>query len=135
MPALCNRDSEPFKLFAEAIEAQKSAAVPANRVCFAALHVAAEIAGITPAFNQFGDRALSDEDPDAAECVLPIGFSEFKTEVEDYMRKAWNREQELNSGTFYRQCGALGIRFTTDTKHGGRPRKAGRVLHNRQLKQ
>ena len=144
VPALCKRDPNPFKLFAEAIEANSVAAnVPANRKLHAACAVAARLTGDAPLFNEFGEmqseaalRHELGEPPVKAKRNLPVGFSEFMQLAQDFCEKRWQMPKDnWHAGTFHRECVALGFSFTKDPSKGGRPSNATRVLRNRRSKQ
>ena len=96
VPALCQRDPGPFRLFADAIEAVNGAAYPASQVHYYALYEAATIARDSKA--------------------LPVGQSDFKRRVEK------RRGRQIDPGQFHRVCKQLGFRFPEDTKRGGRPK-------------
>jgi len=94
IPALCMRDSTPFKLFADAIEATRYADFPRNRKLYAACHVAARLCGEAPAFNEFGEpeaeaalrRELGEPQTEASH-NLPVGFSEFMRRTQNFCAK------------------------------------------------
>ncbi len=99
VPALCQRNSEPFRLFADAIDAMNAGAYPEKRLQFFISVEAARIVGHRKA--------------------LPIGRSEFKRSVE--------RRSGIitDNGHFYRVCAELGFTFHKDPKRGGRPKTTG----------
>ncbi len=143
VPALCKRDSNPFRIFAEAIEADNCADFPANRKLIAACVVAARLNCKAPMFNEFGelesDAALRkelDESPVEPKREVPVGFSEFMRLTQDYCKKRWKMSGDSwNPGTFFRDCIAFGFSFTKDPHKGGRPFKSKRVLRNPRSKQ
>lgn len=143
VPALCKRDSNPFRIFAEAIEANDCADFPANRKLHAACVVAARLNSEAPMFNEFGelesDAALRkelDESPVQAKRNVPVGFSEFMRRAQDYCEKRWKMSRDSwHAGTFHRECTAFGFSFTNDPRKGGRPSKSKRVLRNPRSKQ
>jgi hypothetical protein len=99
VPALCQRDPGPFRLFADAIEAVNGAAYPASQVPYHALYEAATIVRDSKA--------------------LPIRQSEFKQRVE---KRSGLR---IDAGHFSRVCKQLGFRCSEDPKRGGRPKTKG----------
>lgn len=106
VPALCQRDPEPFRLFADAIEAVSSAAYPASRLDFFTLLEAASMV----------------RDSKAMVCdskALPISQSEFKRCVEK------RSGLSIDPGQFHRVCRRLGFTCAEDPKRGGRPKTKG----------
>ena len=57
IPALCARDATPFRLFADGIEAQNSAAFPARRPALLTWQLACELSGHSMPFMATGERA------------------------------------------------------------------------------
>jgi hypothetical protein len=99
IPALCQRDPAPFRLFADAIDAVSSAAYPASRLDFFILMEAASMVRDSKA--------------------LPISQSEFKRRVEK------RSGLSIDSGQFHRVYHRLGFTCATDPKRGGRPKTKG----------
>jgi len=97
--ALCQRDSGPFILFADAIEAVKCADYPVSKLHYHALYEAASIARDSKA--------------------LPVGQSEFRRRVEK------RSGLKIDPGQFHRVCKQLGFRCLEDPKRGGRPKIRG----------
>ena len=126
VPALCKRDSTPFKLFAEAIEAMKSRSFPELPIAFHVLKLACELTGRDPHFNDTGEPleadALAKELKNAVasphELIVPSDESKFRREVEK------RSKQEIESGNFNRLCRDLKITFAQDPRKGGRKRKS-----------
>jgi hypothetical protein len=99
VPALCQRDPGPFRLFADAIEAVNGAAYPASPVHYYAAYEAADMVRDSKA--------------------LPIGQSEFRRRVEK------RSGRQIDPGQFHHVCEQLGFRFPIDPKRGGRPKTKG----------
>jgi len=158
VPALCKRDSNPFILFAEAIEANDRSDFPANRKLHAACIVAARLTRDAPMLNEFGDLESEDsphfnefgelesdaalrmelaEPPLQAKLNVPVGFSDFMRCTQGYCEKRWKMPRDgWSNGTFYRDCIAFGFSFAKDPHKGGQPSsKSAGVLPIRRSKQ
>jgi hypothetical protein len=126
VPALCRRDSTPFKFFVEAIEAMKDCNFPDLPVALHALNLACELTGRAPHFNDTGEPLEADElakelnsaIASPVELIVPSGESKFRREVEK------RSKQQIEAGNFNRLCRDLKITFAKDPRKGGRKRKS-----------
>jgi hypothetical protein len=138
VPALCNRDETPFKMFTAAIEATNYAGFPNLLVPLQALNIACELNGYASPFNTTGERSaaepeeISDEPAELKQLpegttslVLNVTESEFRRMVETRC------SQQIEAGNFHRICVTLNI---TCTKKPAKSKKPP-VLRNRKLKQ
>ena len=126
VPALCARDAKPFRLLAEAIEAQNSNAFPDNEIAFTTWQIASDLSGHAMPFNATGERADADIEQPA---IIRVPVTESKLLEKVKHRLGWT---ELNPGTFTRIVKRLGIQCRIKPNSGGRGRK---VLHSRKVKQ
>ena len=134
VPALCQRNAEPFKMFAESVTSL------AHPVAFHAVSLACQLTGYTPPFNKWGMPSLTGDvhrltaNPLSTAPVkyYPESFQVPMTEAE-FLRKVKDRfkpkDQQIEAGYFHRLCSQLKITFTSDAAKGGRKRK--RVLQIR----
>jgi hypothetical protein len=135
IPALCARDSRPFQLIADAIEAHKTNAFPANQIWSTTYNVARELAGLATPFNEVGEPNAEDEIQ--RELGLPV--NELPEIIcvpvtESVLRRKVEKRFgfEINPGTFTRILKSCSIRCHQEANSGGRGR---RVLQSRGRKQ
>jgi hypothetical protein len=129
VPALCQRNAEPFKMFAESVTSL------AHPVAFHAVSLACELTGYTPPFNKWGMASLTEIVHRSTANTLstapvnyyPESFHVPMTEAE-FLRKVKDRfkpkEQTIEAGYFNRLCRKLRITFTKEPAKGGRKRKS-----------
>jgi hypothetical protein len=146
IPALCDRNAQPFRLIADAIEAQASAAFPARRTAFTTWQTACELSGHAMPFNATGETNAEHEllrefgetvEPPEIIRVPVLSESDLRAEVEkrlerDLGLKKGSRKDTLNPGTFTRLLKELRITCRYSPTSGGRGRK---VLHSRTRRQ
>lgn len=130
VPALCQRDATPFKLFANAIEATKSAKFPDLPVALHALNIACELGGYAPPFNLTGERSAAESDEISDEPAelkrLPDEITSLKVPVieSEFLRRVAARsKQAIDPGRFNRLCRDLNITCAKDPRKGGRRRE------------
>jgi hypothetical protein len=137
VPALCQRDSTPFRLMAEAIDAQNANAFPSKQEAAEILSAAYELAGLPPPFNMLGearetvgeDSEISPADATHHSIRIPITESELRRVVEKRLG------YEINPGTFTRQLGRLNIKCKKKPNSGERGNKARPLLQSLAAKQ
>lgn len=108
LPAIEQRDAKPFRLIADAIEAQNGNSYPAFHVH---LFVAFEAADIAKEAGLNGNSKS-----------LPITFTEFFRRVEKRVEKRNNCK--IDPGHLHRVCKQLGFSFIKARARGGRPTKS-----------
>lgn len=116
VPALCERNETPFKMFAE------STALLDHPVAYHALSEACEQTGYTPPLNKWGMESLTEivhrstANPFSTASVdyYPAAFKVPMKEA-DFLRKVkarfLPRIQEIETGYFHRLCSQLNITF------------------------
>jgi hypothetical protein len=134
VPALCTRDSRPFRLLANAVETHKTNAFPASLITLTTCQLALELAGMAMPFNDVGEPNAEYELQ--RELGTPVVLPEIirVPATESILRRKVEKRlvEEINPGTFTRILGRLGIRCRKDPHSGGRGRK---VLHSRTRRQ
>jgi hypothetical protein len=132
IPALCKQDAKPFTLFADAIEAQKSAGFPDNELAFTTWQLACKVSGHPMPFMATGEPADTVMEQPKDIRVPVLSESDLRREVE----KRLGRERDsLNPGAFTKLLRRLRITCRYSPKSGGRGRKVKRVLPRRTSKQ
>jgi hypothetical protein len=134
LPALAGRDSRPFRLFAQAIDAAESQ-FPDCKLAYHALALAHELGARPAPFNEKGESLVPFDIPDeqkramieeicgplelanAGPLCVPISQSQFLRRVEKLI------ERQISAPQFHRLCERLNITFAKDPRRGGRPRK------------
>ena len=135
IPALCARDSKPFRLIADAVETHKNNAFPANQIALTTCQLAVELAGLAMPYNAVGERLVNNdgqqEDIQLPNIIrVPVTESELLRQVNK--RLGWSEQDGENPGSFTRILKRLGIQCRKKSNSGGRGRK---VLPQRPRKQ
>lgn len=130
VPALCQRDDTPFKMFAE------STALLAHPMAFHALNLACELTGYAPPFNKWGMESLTEivhrstANPlsTAAVSYYPESFCVPRTETAFLEEVKTRSGLEISGGYFNGLCRKLKITFTGNPAKGGRKSKQGKRI-------